>query len=197
VTLPHGYALPASLPIYSLGEALVQRICTTAHAAKEPAFRATGAYRFDDPKTTYGVLYCAPTFGTCFLETLMRSGRLTVSRAAYDARSVVPLLLDVRRVHLVDLYTTAGVAALGLDLSILAAPGYADTQALSALAHAHAQRPHGFVYRSRFDPDEPAIALFERAKRLLRIFPGAAPAPLATVAELSDAVRNRVPFVFV
>jgi len=51
MNLPVGFAMPAALPVCTIGEALVQRICLTAHAAKEPLLRATGAYRFDDSKT--------------------------------------------------------------------------------------------------------------------------------------------------
>ena len=198
MSLPAGLSLPAALPTYRIGEALVHRICATAFASKEPSFRATGHHRFDDPKLSYGTLYCARDFGTCFLETLLRgASRLIVRKVDYQARSHAILLLDVRRLQLVDLFSTAGVASAGLDLSMLAGQNYAATRAISALVHWHPLRPHGIVYRSRFDPDQPAIALFDRAGRMVRRYPGSKAQRLTAVQELSDAVRDRVPYMLI
>jgi len=198
VSLPAGLSLPATLPRYTIGEALVHRICATAFASKEPSFRATGQHRFDDPNLSYGTLYCARDFGTCFLENLLRGASgLIVRKADYRARSLALLLLDARRLQLVDFFSTAGVASAGLDLSLLTTQNYAATQAISALLYSHPQRPHGIVYRSRFDPDQPAIALFDRAGRMVRLCPGSRAQRLTAVPELSDAVRNRVPYVLI
>ena len=87
MSLPAGFSLPATLPTYTIGEALVHRICATRFASREPSFRATGQHRFDDPKLSYGTLYCARDFGTCFLETLLRgASRLVVRKADYRIR---------------------------------------------------------------------------------------------------------------
>ncbi len=98
---------------------------------------------------------------------------------------------------LVDLFATRGVAQLRIDLAMLASDRYAGTQRLAGLIHAHPDRPHGILYRSRYDPDRPAMVLFGRAKPYVRLFPGAAPEPLARVPELAAGVRNQVPFVLV
>lgn len=198
MSLPAGFALPRSLPLASLSEALVHRLCATAHARREPSFRATRANRFDDPRGAFGTLYCARSFGTCFLETLLRgAGNLAVSRARYNASAVALLLLDARQLHLVDLFSTSAVAGLGLNLALLAGASYTPTQQLAGLIHAHRQKPDGIVYRSRFDPDESALVLFERAANRARLVPQCRPIALPRVSELADAVRNRVPFVFV
>jgi hypothetical protein len=198
VNLPVGFSLPATLPTYTIGEALAHRICTTRFASTEPSFRATGQHRFDDPNSSYGTLYCARDFGTCFLETLLRgASRLVVRKADYRTRSLAILLLDARRLRLVDLFSTVGVASAGLDLSLLAGNNYRVTQAISALVYSHPQQPHGIVYRSRFDPDQPAVALFDRARRLVRLYPGSKAQRLTAVPELADGVRNRVPFVLI
>lgn len=132
------------------------------------------------------------------MEALLRGAAgLTVRRADYQARAVVLLLLDAKRLVLVDLFSTSTVASLGLTLGILAGTRYTDTQQLSGMIHQHPQEPHGIVYRSRFDPDRPAIALFGGAKPLVRRVPTSRPWPLRAVPQLSDGVRNRVPFVFV
>lgn len=193
MSLPAGYALPATLPTLRLGEALVHRIAALAHAAKEPAFRATGTYRFDDPAQVFKTLYCAREFGTCFCETLLRGGRLMVSQADYDKKAAVLLLLNVQRLNLVDMYSTAALMLLGLDLSIVAGSSYVDTQVLGALAYHHASQPHGIVYRSRFDPDQPAMVLFDRAAAYVRHYPGSKARPFAEVTELVDGLRNKLP----
>jgi RES domain len=186
------------LPAVPISEALVHRICIGKRTPAEPAFGKSAKYRFDDPKQGFGTLYCARDFGTCFLETLLRGkGSLGVARSDYDARSVVLLLLDAKQLTLVDMFSSAGLAKLGLDLAIVAGGNYTDTQHLGALVHAHPSNPYGILYRSRFDPEQPAIVLFDRASRYARIFPGSKAQPLSKAAELSDGVRNRVPFVFV
>lgn len=181
-----------------LGEGLVHRICSRKYGYKEPAFRASGKYRFDDPTQTFGTLYCARDFGTCFMETLLRGpGSLNVARSDYDARAVALLLLDAKQLNLVDMFSSAALAQMALDLSIVAGGSYVDTQRLATLVHQHRSQSHGIVYRSRFDPDQPAIVLFERAVRYVRLYPGCKALPLAKVAELSDGVRSKVPFKFI
>jgi hypothetical protein len=68
---------------------------------------------------------------------------------------------------------------------------------LAELVYSHRANPHGIMYRSRFDPDQLAIVLFDRANRYVRVYPGSKPQPLSKVAELSDGVRNKIPFVLV
>ena len=195
MSLPSGYTMPATLPPARITEALVHRICGTEYAAKEPRFRATGKYRFDDPAQVFRTLYCARDFGTCFLETLLRArGSVGVPRADYDSRSVALLLLDPERLRLVDMFSTAGLAALDLDLSIVAGNDYGDTQQLATLAYRHVTAPDGIAYRSRFDPDAMAFVLFDRAAGAVRTYPGAAPVPLKHVDELAAGLRMTVPF---
>jgi RES domain len=181
-----------------IAEALVHRICNSKDAHAEPGFKASGKYRFDDPKQRFGTLYCARDFGTCFLETLLRGkASLAVARSDYDARSVALLLLDAKQLSLVDTFSTAALARLGLDLAIVAGGNYVATQHLAELVYAHRANPHGIMYRSRFDPDQPAIVLFDRANRHVRVYPGNRAQPLSKVAELSDGVRNKIPFVLI
>jgi hypothetical protein len=195
VSLPRGFALPATLPAAPLEDALALRICASATAASEPAFRRTARYRFDDPAGGFSTLYCAPAFATCFLETLVRdAAALTVQRAAYDATSLALLLLDAEHLRLVDLFSTRGVTRLRIDLATLTSDRYADTQRLGRMIHDHPEQPHGILYRSRFDPDRPAIVLFARAGAHVRLFPGTSPGPLADAPELAAGLRNQAPF---
>lgn len=174
------------------------RICATATAPKEPAFRQTARYRFDDPARGFATLYCAPVFATCFLETLVRdAATLMVPQSAYDTNSLALFLLDAERLCLADMFSTRGLATLRIDLATLTAARYADTQRLARLIHDHPEQPHGILYRSRFDPDRPALVLFARARPHVRLFPGAVPTPLTRVPELAAGLRNQLPFTLV
>lgn len=198
MSLPSGFALPAALPRAPLEDAIILRICATAAAPNEPAFRQTARYRFDDPAGGFATLYCAPAFATCFVETLVRdASTLLVPLSAYDASSLALLLLDAERLRLADVFSTRALATLRIDLAMLTAARYAATQRLARLIHDHPDRPHGILYRSRFDPDRPALALFERARPHVRLFPGAVPTPLTRVPELFAGLRNQVPFTLV
>ena len=105
MSLAAGYTLPAKLPTVRLREALVHRIATLAKARKEPAFRAAGTNRFDDAAQGFKTLYCAAAFGTCFSETLLRGGGLLVSKADYDMKAAVLLLLATSVATLPAIFT--------------------------------------------------------------------------------------------
>lgn len=189
--------LPATLPLARLYNGALFRICRSRYAADEPSFRASGAYRFDDPSGRFGTLYCADSFRTCFFETLIRDrGDLTVSALAYESRSLVCLLADTSRLNLVRLHGS-GAQRIGFDLAVLAGNDYRATQDIAAAVYAHPSLPHGMVYRSRFNDDELAVVLFDRARAMVRLLPGSAPVALTKVSELADPVREDVPFVFV
>lgn len=176
----------------------MHRICLSNYAHNEPAFRKSGKYRFDDPQQKFGTLHCARDFGTCFLETLLPgTGTLAIPRSNYNVRSHVLLLLAARKLILIDFHSTRALATLGLNLSIVAGGSYLGTQQLSRLAYTHRSRPHGILYRSRFDPEQAAIVLFDRGARLVRIYPGSKGVALSSVQELSDTVRSKVPFVLI
>jgi hypothetical protein len=177
-----------------LSEALLVRICRTANSDAEPRFRASGTYRFDAPDQSFGTCYVARDFKTCFLETVVRNRSLKIPRSEYDSRSVALLVLNLSELHLVPIHGDEG-ATLRIDHADVAGNSYEYPRALSSLIHAHADEPHGIVYRSRFDDGSLAIALFERARRHVRLMPKSRPVPLRDVGELADAVREVVPFV--
>lgn len=186
--------LPAVLPLHTLTEAAFFRICRTKFSAKEPEFRNTGAYRFDAPDSSFGSLYCAHDFKTCFFETVVRDRPdLNIPIADYNDRSVVQLLLDTSKLKLAAIHGD-GAKKLRLDLAELAGADYSYTQTLAKAIHDHASQPHGMVYRSRFDDSALALVLFGRAKPHVRLFPGSTPVELPQADELGDAIRNTVPF---
>lgn len=193
--------LPATLPVVLLLETLTEaaffRIALTKHCATEPSFRKARRYRFDAPDGSFGTLYCARDFKTCFLETLLRDRPgLDVLQADYAARSVLMLLLDTSRLRLVSLHGDAAII-LRLDSAELMGMDYDYTQALSKMIYDHPSKPDGIVYRSRFDSEYSAVALFDRAHLHVRLFPNSTPVSLSAARELGDAVRSAVPFILV
>jgi RES domain len=191
-------SLPSALPRETppISEALFVRICRTAYASVEPGFRSAGVYRFDAPDRSFGTLYAARDFKTCFFETIVRDRPFPLPLVEYDSRSVAAILVDTSALHLVPVHGDAA-KALHLNQAQLAAPDYAFTQALAKAIHDHADKPHGMVYRSRYDDDALAIVLFERGKAHVRLLPSSEPIALNMAKELTDALRQTVPFEFV
>lgn len=181
--------LPARLPLINPRDGLLLCICSSAYARKEPCFRATRSYRFDDPDGKFKTLYCAPSFETCYHETVVRErrvdpamNRIPIPRALHDTKSLSIVLVDwsaLRVVHLCD----DGAHQLGCDASLLMGSDYGPTQALARALHEHADAPHGAVYRSRFNMRLLAMVLFERAAPHVRLHPAAKPTPLTELPE--------------
>ncbi len=197
-------ALPAHLPLITPRDGLLLRICRTAHADKEPGFRATRSYRFDDPDGKFETLYCAASFETCYHETVVRDrrvdpalNRIPIPRSEHDARSLSLVLVDwsrLRMVHLCD----DGAHQLGQDAAPLMGADYAPTQALARALHNHPDAPHGAVYRSRFNMSSVAIVLFGHARPQVRLYPAARPTPLTELMEAFLALTMRpVPLALV
>jgi hypothetical protein len=190
-------SFPVTLPLHTFTEAAFFRICKTMYSSSEPGFRAAGTYRFDSPDQSFGTLYCARNFKTCFFETIVRDRPdLKIPAADYNNRSAVQLLLDTLKLRLVTIHGD-GAQTLRLNLAELAGADYTYPQALAKAIHDHGSEPHGMVYRSRFDDDALAMVLFERAKPHVRIFPCSTPVALLDAKELGDAIRNTVPFILV
>jgi hypothetical protein len=189
--------LPPTLPRETLSEALFVRLCRTAHAAREPWFRSTATYRFDAPDRSFGTLYAARNFKTCFFETIVRDRPgFQIARTDYDARSVVLVLLSTLSLNLVPIYGAEG-QRLRIDPAKAMGERYDYPQALAKAFHDHPDRPHGIVYRSRFDDDTLAVVLFDRARRHVRLFPRSRPVALGDARELGDGVRHTFPFELV
>jgi hypothetical protein len=193
VSLPK---LPTALPREALREATLMRICRLAYASSEPAFRNAAVYRFDAPDQTFGTLYAARDFATCFFETVVRNRGSNIPRSEYESHAVATLLVDALQLQLVQLHGD-GAKQLGVDLALLASADYSCTQALAKAIYEHPERPHGMIYRSRFDDEALAVVLFDRASAHVRLFPSTAAVALVDVPELADAVRQVWPFTLV
>jgi len=122
---------------------------------------ATG--RFDAPRGSFGVCYAAATVFGAFIEVFGRNPqqrKRLVDRHELAIRSVA--ILSSHKLRLVDL-AGAGLSKLGLTVSILATTRYEITRPWAAAFHGHPGKPDGILYRSRHDPEQFCIAVFERA----------------------------------
>ena len=134
-----------------------------------------GTWRYDDPAGKYGVLYIGLTQDGPFSETLLRRpGQKAIvwseveKRRFARFRTTEPLrLADVHGKGLS--WEGVTVAEVAADHDGKTFPGaYAKTQAISASIHA-ATDLDGIAYRSRLDPDQLCIALFDRADRKIEL----------------------------
>lgn len=118
-------------------------------------------YRFDSASGSFGVLYVAFRFAGALVETLLRNPRRTmVAQADIEARAS-SVLRCRRALRIVQLHG-AGLQILGLDNSISTGP-YAPCGAWADALWAHPEAPDGLAFRSRHDPDQLCLAIFERA----------------------------------
>ena len=148
------------------------------HAADKGARfygKRDGTWRWDDPAGGYGVLYLGLTQDGPFAETLLRrpAQRAVVWSEVEKRRSA--RFKAIEPLHLADLHGK-GLGWQGVTVSGVAAdhdgktyPGaYASTQAISAEVHATTDLD-GIAYRSRLDPDQLCVALFERADHKIEL----------------------------
>lgn len=116
--------------------------------------------RFDCLSGRFGVLYVGLGFAGALAETLLRNpNRLLVSTVYADERaaSVVTCRRDLRVVTLHG----QGLGKVGTDNAISTGP-YEPCGAWADALWDHRDQPDGLAYRSRHDPDEICLALFER-----------------------------------
>ena len=169
--------VPAGTPLY--------RIHRLAHG---PVFFGPGAgipptYRFDSPSGAFGVLYVGLSLAAVLVETLLRNpARKMVSypEMAVRASSTVRGNRDLR---LTRLHGT-GLQQVGCDNAISTGP-YEPCGAWADTLWGHRDKPDGIAYRSRHDPGEMCLAIFEHPGLELEAGP---PTPLTdqlpTIADL-------------
>jgi hypothetical protein len=134
-----------------------------------------GTWRWDDPANVYGVLYVGLTREGPFAETLLRRPK---------ERAIVWSEVDKRRwaqfrtvepLRLADLHGK-GLSFEGVTVAEVSGnhdgktyPGaYARAQAISADVYATTDLD-GIAYRSRLEPDQLCIALFDRADHKMEL----------------------------
>ncbi|MFW2545474.1 RES family NAD+ phosphorylase [Primorskyibacter sp. 2E107] len=125
-------------------------------------------FRFDCLSGRFGVLYLAPGPDAAMIETLLRNPqRLTVSYSEIKqrSRSILQASRDLRLVKAMG----ENLSRLGTTAAISTGP-YDPCGTWSDALFDHPERPDGILYASRHNPDEPCIALFERADIALAEF---------------------------
>lgn len=138
------------------------------HQARfEPIFFGrTGLSRFDDPRCRFGVLYTGATLECAVVETLAwTTGRVVVTNDTLAARRLCQIWPNPH-LRLVDL-AGPGLTELGAD-GRLATGSHRLAQRWSRWLYGHPEAPDGLLYRSRHDPSQLAVAVYDRAlNRLL------------------------------
>jgi RES domain len=125
----------------------------------EVAVRAATApprYRFDDPRSEYGVTYGNLDIIGAFLEVYGDTQRIdSAQRGRRRTR-----LESTREILLVDLDNAATQKAFGLDSRIASSRQYATTQHWSRAWHDWYPEVDGIRYRSRHENDTLNLCLF-------------------------------------
>jgi len=150
------------LPLTSLAGPWV-RIFRFAPGRSPLYFGSARTYRFDDPLGRFGMLYPAEHLAGAFIETFGRAvGQHLIAvpnlqaRHLASVRATRPLkLVDLRGRHL---------AALGATGELTAGRDYARSQRWSRWFYSHPQRLDGLLYPCRHDPEQRAVALFDRTQ---------------------------------
>jgi RES domain len=136
-------------------------------------FGASGANRWDAPAGEFKVFYAGATPFAAFAETLLPApgaaasithsifgATVPVSAALVAARGLARVTVR-RPLQCVDL-TGPGLARIGADARLAAGP-HRVTQRWSLALWRHPATADGIVYRSRRDPSELAVAVYDRA----------------------------------
>lgn len=140
--------------------------------AKEPLeFCRNCDCRFDDPQQRFGVLYGGLGLLGCAAETIVGqrySGHVDLPpfdrRALAEqrvARLVIPGTAKLALIDIVDI----GLLMLGADARLTNEADYAASQAWSRALWEHPDEADGLLYRSRYDPAQLCVALYDRAQR--------------------------------
>jgi RES domain-containing protein len=132
--------------------------------------RAT-QYRFDAPDRSYGVMYAALEFKTCFAEVLLRDSLLTDPNPTLFESDLAQLVVATlgpvrRRLRLARLL--GPMPNLGIDGQISTHHDYVVTQAWSKALHDHPASVDGLLFTSRMNSPALSVAIFERGSKGLR-----------------------------
>jgi RES domain len=159
-------ALPPSdldhrdLPLDTIASgSLLYRIHQKIYGAK--FFGRTGGWRFDSPSGLFGTMYAGLSARVAFSETLTRGQGSLVAAEEIEKRSICTFQV-LKPLQMVKLF---GASMTMLQATADVSSG--DTAVSRSWAQAlldHPQQPDGIMYRSKYDNDEFALALFNRCE---------------------------------
>lgn len=176
------------LPLVSLAGPWV-RIFRFAAGRSPLYFGSARSYRFDDPLGRFGVLYAAEHLAGAFIETFGRAvGQHLIAvrdlqeRHLASVRARRPLqFVDLRGRHL---------AALGATGELTAGRDYVRSQRWSRWFYGHPQRPDGLLYPCRHDPEQSAVAIFDRTQAELEALDSGELLRDALLPELAEVLNG-------
>ena len=148
-------------------------------------FGRTGNWRFNSPAGAFGTMYAGLSPDVAFAETLIRGRGSLVAFSEIEIRSLCRFRV-ARPIRVVRMFgpsltrLRAGADVTSGDMSV--------SRSWAQALHDHPQEPDGIKYRSKYDNDEFAVALFERCSSS---FDGGTMAPLADDATLLGAIFDR------
>lgn len=163
--MPSKISLPSDLRLesFSSGSAWVR----IYQCVQDPLFFGkTGWNRFDAPdRKEFGVLYMAETLDGALIETL----QLTRDREfPYVTSNFLRIrcfcqIVSAKELRLVNLTSGASMVWLGVNGSLNSGNRGA-AQRWSQAIFRHPNKPDGILYVPRHDPQQVAVALFDRAQ---------------------------------
>jgi RES domain len=194
--------LRPKISILAVNTAL-HRVVLTSRAAAGALFfgprsghQPTG--RFDSPSGAFRVCYLAASPRGAFAESILRvatppdavSGLRIVAERDLALRSWARTV-TTRDLRLADLRGGRGLAPLGATGAITMADSHVAARALSETLHAADVLLDGIRFRVRHDPDETAVAIFDRAADALAAVTELVPmlADAGTLGQLLDAYQ--------
>ncbi len=130
-------------------------------------FNTAPRNRFNAPDGEFGVLYAAEQLAGAFVETFGRHLDTFLITAADLDRFHVAVVTPSRPLRLVDL-RGAHLRALGLSAEIWAGRDYERSRQWSRWFYGHPDQAAGILYPCRHNPEQLAIALFDRAASEVR-----------------------------
>lgn len=141
------------------------------HACSREAvfFGRTGDNRFDAPEGSYGCLYAAEDAHGAFVETFGDPLDIRLVSRADLAKRCLARITATRGLRLVDL-TGKGLRQIGADAR-LTSGDRALAQRWALALWQHPSKPDGIAYRVRHDPSKEAVAIFDRAKTVVKSQP--------------------------
>lgn len=155
------------------------RIHRLRHAAK--FFGRSRTHRWDAPHGEFGVMYTGATPFVAFAETLLPAPGTLAAITVSASGATVPVSATTVAIHGLALVTLVeplrcvdlrggGLARIGAD-GQLTSGSHLVAQRWSLALWRHPSTPDGILHHSRRDPDDTALAIFDRASEKTRVDP--------------------------
>lgn len=130
-------------------------------------YRDTPRFRFDSDRGTYKVLYAGLEPECAFIETFgWITGKRRITTSELSTRALAELRAE-SPLRLIDLCASGGLARVGADAELISTRDYVHSRQWAEALHIHPIQADGILYPARHDPVLRAVALFDRAPKLV------------------------------